>query len=247
MSTLKLLQNLRPFEKQLLQGYIRSCCNKYIPTVIIQLCTSYCYILDEFMGEYHNTLYYIDVDGINNAICNINTATVPSPNKLKIVGRNIISKCGKYHWQFKLIQNICYPNTIHNNFGFGLIINEQSSSIINLTQQLSVKEHYIDLYVDLDDHIMCVLVDMKLKTTQQLPVENNSTHNKYRFAIQIDKNINSKIELISYHESNWYINKNNALSYEGYAKCMYDVEKKIKYYNNALSIFNLESWNNDLL
>ena len=56
------------------------------------------------------------------------------------------------------------------------------------------------------------------------------------------------IEMVDYHNSNWYKNKNDVSSYIEYARCLNDINDKIKYYLKALSIKPyVEEWNNEYI
>merc|ERR1711997_638687 len=58
----------------------------------------------------------------------------------------------------------------------------------------------------------------------------------------------SNIEMIEYHDSNWYINDKDPVSNIEYARCTSYFEEKIKHYLIGLKVYPfVESWNNEYL
>ena len=250
MSQLKQIERLRPFQTSLVSQYFVSKFKRRAPKSIVELCVLYCFVLDEFISKHNSWI----INGINNTIIAL---IIPG----YVLGHNIISlrSTGKHHWSFKI--EITEPSA---NINFGFIDNRNK---FHASKSIWPGMDLLHIYLDLDNKIIVYKMndylnyfDMKQLGLFLHETDPSYTNKIINLRIAIDIKImrayhnhnRGTIELIEYHDSNWYTeriwkNTNDAQAYIGYAQCCYDNDEKVTFYSMALQNQYSNKWNKELL
>eukprot|EP01083_Nonionella_stella_P122293 367895_1 len=189
------MQCLRPEEKYLVHGYFVLTFDQYTPKEIIDLCTLYCFVLDEFES---NTANNIEVKGVNHCTAVIHAYLDRMPNGFMFT-RNIIDTPGKYHWAFEV------TNAQNATFDFQLWQSKYQSTKICSCGSQTNDVLTLHIYVDMATKTVVNKCGSKLET-KKIGEDCDYDLDKCKLKILMMGHVQSTtIELKAYHDSFRYM------------------------------------------
>eukprot|EP01084_Bolivina_argentea_P163462 284378_1 len=239
MSTWQLIKSLRSFEKGLINGYFTINFAANIPCDIINLCSLYLFILDEFDSE---SALQCNISGLNNTVASFKNTNESTIKMAKVFTHQKIKPTGKYHWQLSI------SSFNGKNLEFGFVNNHLPSGHFRIKPCPS--QRIIDIYLDTDNKTISINTQY-YRDQKQLAIDHAT--GEFQFFINAFDTQAFVIELLQYDNSNHYIHilskyPQHITSNIGYAQCIFNSNDKIKHYEIALKQFPyVESWNDAYL